>query len=110
MPRLLSLLAALTGLFMGAALHAQAPAAAAPQADFRIAPPPPPLTPENSWVLDLSTGGRVVIQLRPDVTPLAVERIKTLTAQGFYNGLTFFRVIEGFMAQGGDPLDRKSVV
>ena len=45
----------------------------------------------------------MVIQLRPDVAPQTVERIKTLTRQGFYNGLTFFRVIEGFMAQGGDP-------
>ena len=60
-------------------------------------------TPDNSWILDLSTGGRVVIQLRPDVAPATVERIKTLTRQGFYNGLSFFRVIEGFMAQGGDP-------
>jgi cyclophilin family peptidyl-prolyl cis-trans isomerase len=64
---------------------------------------PPALTPENSWVLDLSTGGRVTIQLRPDVAPKTVERIKTLTRRGFYNGLTFHRVIEGFMAQGGDP-------
>lgn len=69
----------------------------------RTAPPPPPLTPENTWNLDLSTGGRVVIQLRPDVAPQSVERIKTLTRQGFYNGLAFFRVIEGFMAQAGDP-------
>jgi peptidylprolyl isomerase len=45
----------------------------------------------------------VVIQLRPDMAPQTVERIKTLTSQGFYNGLAFFRVIEGFMAQGGDP-------
>ena len=45
------------------------------------------------------------IQLRPDVAPGHVERIKTLTRQGFYNGLAFFRVIEGFMAQGGDPQD-----
>ena len=45
----------------------------------------------------------MVIQLRPDVAPQTVERIKTLTRQGFYNGLAFFRVIEGFMAQGGDP-------
>jgi cyclophilin family peptidyl-prolyl cis-trans isomerase len=75
------------------------PTATAP----RIAPPPPPLDADNTWNLDLSTGGRVVIQLRPDVAPQTVERIKTLTRQGFYNGLAFFRVIEGFMAQGGDP-------
>ena len=47
----------------------------------------------------------MVIQLRPDVAPQSVERIKTLTRQGFYNGLAFFRVIEGFMAQAGDPLN-----
>jgi peptidylprolyl isomerase len=57
----------------------------------------------NRWILDLSNGGQVVVQLRPDAAPLAVERIKTLTRQGFYNGLTFHRVIPGFMAQGGDP-------
>jgi peptidylprolyl isomerase len=45
----------------------------------------------------------VVVQLRPDAAPQAVERIKTLTRQGFYNGLAFHRVIPGFMAQGGDP-------
>jgi cyclophilin family peptidyl-prolyl cis-trans isomerase len=60
--------------------------------------------PEHMLALDLSTGGRVVIQLRPDVAPNHVERIKTLTRQGFYNGLLFHRVIDGFMAQGGDPL------
>jgi len=64
---------------------------------------PPAVTPDNTWDLDLSDGGRVVIQLRPDKAPKMVERIKTLTAQGFYNGLIFHRVIDGFMAQGGDP-------
>ncbi len=63
----------------------------------------PPLVAENTWNLDLSDGGRVVIQLRPDKAPKMVERVKTLTAQGFYNGLNFHRVIDGFMAQGGDP-------
>jgi len=54
-------------------------------------------------VLDLSTGGRVTIQMYPDVAPAHVERIKTLARQGFYNGLVFHRVIDGFMAQTGDP-------
>ena len=45
----------------------------------------------------------MTIQLRPDAAPSHVERIRTLTRQGFYNGLMFHRVIEGFMAQGGDP-------
>jgi peptidylprolyl isomerase len=63
----------------------------------------PALEPENTWHLDLSTGGRVTIQLRPDVAPQHAERIRTLTRQGFYNGVVFHRVIEGFMAQSGDP-------
>ncbi len=62
-----------------------------------------PADPANIWVLQLSNGGTVKIQLRPDVAPNHVERIKTLTARGFYDGLIFHRVITGFMAQGGDP-------
>ena len=58
--------------------------------------------PENTLYLDLKEG-RVVIQLLPDVAPKHVERVKTLARQGFYDGTTFHRVIEGFMAQGGDP-------
>ena len=58
---------------------------------------------ENLWLLDLSDGGRVTIWLRPDVAPKMVERVKTLTRQRFYDGVPFHRVIEGFMAQGGDP-------
>lgn len=65
---------------------------------------PPAMTDqENLWLLDLSSGGRVTIWLRPDVAPKHVARIKELTRKGFYNGLAFHRVIEGFMAQGGDP-------
>jgi peptidylprolyl isomerase len=59
--------------------------------------------PANKWTLELSNGGKVVIQLRPDVAPQTVYRIQQLTAQGFYDGLKFHRVIPGFMAQGGDP-------
>ena len=59
--------------------------------------------PANRWTIELSTGGKVVIQLRPDIAPLTVYRIQLLTTQGFYNGLKFHRVIPGFMAQGGDP-------
>ena len=65
----------------------------------------PPATPDNLWHLTLSTGGDVVVQLRPDKAPNHVERIKVLTRAGFYNGLKFHRVIEGFMAQTGDPLN-----
>jgi peptidylprolyl isomerase len=60
------------------------------------------LDPENTLYLDLPDG-RVVIQLRPDLAPTHVARIKELTRQGFYNGLSFHRVIPGFMAQTGDP-------
>jgi cyclophilin family peptidyl-prolyl cis-trans isomerase len=59
--------------------------------------------PDNILYLDLSTGGRVTIQLYPEIAPNHVERIKTLTRQGFYDGIIFHRVIEGFMAQTGDP-------
>ena len=58
--------------------------------------------PENTIVME-TTKGRVVIELRPDLAPGHVERIKTLTRQGFYDGLLFHRVIDGFMAQTGDP-------
>ena len=59
--------------------------------------------PDNVWVLDLSNGQRVKVRLQADWAPGHVERIKTLTRAGFYNGVVFHRVIDGFMAQGGDP-------
>jgi peptidylprolyl isomerase len=62
----------------------------------------PKLDPENTIYLDLPAG-RVVIQLRPDLAPNHVARIKELTRKGFYDGLNFHRVIPGFMAQTGDP-------
>ncbi len=58
--------------------------------------------PENTLHLDLAAG-RVVIELKPDLAPNHVARIKELVRQGFYDGLAFHRVIEGFMAQTGDP-------
>ena len=67
-----------------------------------VVPDPVP-TPDNLWHLQLSTGGQVVVQLRPDKAPAHIDRIKTLTRAGFYDGLLFHRVIEGFMAQTGDP-------
>ena len=59
--------------------------------------------PENSLVLKLKNGD-VVIEMYPDVAPNHVNRIKELVRQGFYNGLKFHRVIDGFMAQTGCPL------
>ena len=57
---------------------------------------------ENTLVMD-TTKGKVVIQLLPDVAPKHVARIKELAREKFYDGVVFHRVIEGFMAQGGDP-------
>jgi cyclophilin family peptidyl-prolyl cis-trans isomerase len=57
---------------------------------------------ENTLVLE-TTQGRVVIELRPDLAPNHVARVKELAQQGFYDGVVFHRVIEGFMAQTGDP-------
>jgi peptidylprolyl isomerase len=57
---------------------------------------------DNTVYMDLK-GGRVVIELRPDLAPKHVARFKELTSEGFYDGLKFHRVIEGFMAQTGDP-------
>jgi len=62
----------------------------------------PAINPENTIYLDLPSG-RVVIQMLPNVAPRHVARIKELTRKGFYDGLTFHRVIPGFMAQTGDP-------
>ncbi len=58
--------------------------------------------PQNTLYLDLKDG-RVVIKLMPDIAPNHVARIKELTKKGFYDGLVFHRVIDGFMAQTGDP-------
>lgn len=79
------------------------PATPAPAAPAPMAPEAFMNNPEYLVALDLSTGGRVIVQLRPDKAPQHVERIRTLARQGFYNGLIFHRVIDGFMAQGGDP-------
>ena len=86
------LIATAAGLVAAAgAARAQDPAAATPKLD-----------PQNTVYLDLPTG-RVVIRLRPDLAPKHVERVKQLCRDGFYDNTPFHRVIEGFMAQGGDP-------
>jgi peptidylprolyl isomerase len=86
-----------------AAKPAPKPAAAAP-AELSINPPAAiAADPNNHLHLQLSNGGVVTIQLRPDAAPNSVQRIQSLAAQGFYNGTPFHRVIPGFMAQGGDP-------
>ncbi|MBI4696105.1 MAG: peptidylprolyl isomerase [Gammaproteobacteria bacterium] len=59
--------------------------------------------PANTVWMDVSTGGRVVIELLPERAPGHVARMKTLARKGFYDGIVFHRVIDGFMAQTGDP-------
>jgi peptidylprolyl isomerase len=81
-------------------------AAAAPApvpAPAIVAPPEVAANPANKLTLELSNGGTVVILLRPDLAPHHIAQIQTLVRRGFYDGLTFHRVIPGFMAQGGDP-------
>ena len=88
-----------------------APASAQPAPAAAETPAAPPAMaldqfigqPEYMLNIDLSTGGRVVIQLYPNLAPNHVERIKQLARAGFYDGAKFHRVIDGFMAQTGDP-------
>ena len=54
--------------------------------------------------VELEKGGSFIIELMPEYAPKTVENFENLVKDGFYNGLTFHRVIDGFMAQGGDPM------
>ena len=95
---------ALAAVAPAAAAQKAAPAPIPPAATASILPPPAVTSsPANKLKLELSNGGTVVIQLRPDAAPAHVARVQTLARQGFYNGVAFHRVIPGFMAQGGDP-------
>ena len=82
---------------------AAAPAAVPVEPAVGVPVAPSAAAQDNILNLDLSTGGRVTIQLYPEIAPAHIDRIKTLVRQGFYNGVIFHRVIEGFMAQTGDP-------
>ena len=114
----------IAGIFLASIAQAQEPAPPSPaqeeapasQAEVPVAPQAaakpaikpvpaaaPAVDPENVLNLDLTTGGRVSIQMRPDAAPAHVDRIKTLARQGFYNNVIIHRVIDGFMAQTGDP-------
>lgn len=98
------------GMVMGLALTGSPALAKKPEP---VTPPPAALPtlidtdiahdPDNVLLLDLDDGGRVAIRLMPQWAPAHVARIKELTKQGFYNGVVFHRVIDGFMAQTGDP-------
>ncbi len=83
--------------------HKPAKIKAAPTPAVKPIAPPATNDTDNILNLDLSTGGRVVIALRPDKAPNHVIRIKQLVRAHFYDGVIFHRVIEGFMAQTGDP-------
>ena len=90
--------------FVALALIAARPAEAPPAQKTSLNPPAEiAADPANRLNIQLSNGGTVVIQLRPDAAPNHVRRIQALVTQGFYNGTVFHRVISGFMAQGGDP-------
>jgi peptidylprolyl isomerase len=86
--RFFRFLAFAAALFLALPAGAQAPAA--------------PIDRENTLYIDLDYG-RVVIRLRPDIAPRHVERVKQLARAKFYDGIVFHRVIDGFMAQTGDP-------
>ena len=90
--------------FAALSLIAAAPPPAPVPAPLSInAPADIAADPNNRLTLELSTGGTVVILLRPDAAPNHVEQYRALVRQGFFNGTPFHRVIPGFMAQGGDP-------
>ncbi len=88
---------------MALALVAARPVAPPASVITHTAPAAIAADPANRLNIELSSGGTVVVQLRPDIAPNHVYRIQSLATQGFYNGLAFHRVIPGFMAQGGDP-------
>lgn len=79
--------------------EAAAPAAAAPETIWRT------LDPANTLLIETNKG-RIVVEMRPELAPLTVARIKALARQGYYNGAQFYRVIAGFMAQTGDKGDK----
>ena len=94
MARILIATALAAALLTAGGATAQTPEAAA---DWRTVPP------ENLMVID-TTRGRVMVELAPEIAPLHVERMRLLTRNGFFDGIVWHRVIDGFMAQTGDPL------
>jgi len=93
----MTIVAAVAAALMTGVAPAALSQTAAPAAEWRT------IAPENLLVIDTAKG-RIVVELDPRVAPQSVERVRTLADRGFYDGLKFHRVIEGFMAQTGDPL------
>ncbi|MCH5297042.1 MAG: peptidylprolyl isomerase [Ruminococcus sp.] len=58
----------------------------------------------NTAIIDVRDYGKITIELKPEIAPITVENFKKLVSEHFYDGLTFHRIMEGFMIQGGDPL------
>lgn len=99
-----SIFATILAVFAAAGLVAPAFAQDAGGANAaQPAATPDEIDPDDILYLDLSTGGRVAIRLNSEIAPNHVSRIKTLVREGFYDGIIFHRVIDGFMAQTGDP-------
>ncbi|MBS7803758.1 peptidylprolyl isomerase [Rhizobiales bacterium TNE-4] len=89
-------------MFRRAFLAGMASLAALAPSFAQTAAKAPATDPQNTLYLD-TKDGRIVIRLRPDLAPKHVEQLKTLAKRGFYNNVVFHRVIDGFMAQTGDP-------
>jgi cyclophilin family peptidyl-prolyl cis-trans isomerase len=94
---------ALSLALFAAPAAAKDPVPVVPAALPTVIDPDPTHDAGNVLYIDLSSGGRVAIRLMPEWAPGHVERIKTLVAEHFYDGIVFHRVIDGFMAQTGDP-------
>ncbi|HVY35176.1 MAG TPA: peptidylprolyl isomerase [Caulobacteraceae bacterium] len=94
LPLIAALALAIPGFHGPAPKPTKAPAISA--ADYRT------VDPQNLLVIDTEKG-RMILEMYPEIAPASVERVKTLARLKFYDGLTFHRVVPGFMAQGGDP-------
>lgn len=101
--RILATFSVSLALLAAPAVAKDAPPPPAPKPMPTVVNTDPSVDPDNVLFLYLSNGGKVTIRLMPEWAPSHVERVKTLVRQGFYNGVIFHRVIDGFMAQTGDP-------
>lgn len=93
-----------TALFTGPVLAQEVGGPPPPSAAMTIAAPEWRVVPDENLLVIDTTRGRILVELMPEAAPLHVERIKLLARRGFYDGVTWHRVIDWFMAQTGDPL------